>query len=91
MMDPLRFAIPFDPSFVAPDERPWREQSRENVRYRATHCPARFLSKAIRQAAARDPALEWDATTRSYRLRRKASPQPSLANRTQASPSTIWR
>jgi hypothetical protein len=87
--DPLRFAVPFDPSLVAPGERPWREQSRENVRYRATHCPARLLSKAIRQAAARDPGLEWDETTRTYRLRRKGTPSPSPA-KAQTNPPSVW-
>jgi hypothetical protein len=81
-----RFAI-FDPTYVAPGERPWQEQGRENVRYRATHYPARLLSKAIRQAAARDPALEWDATARTYRLRRNTTPSPSPATPPQATPS----
>jgi hypothetical protein len=85
--DPLRFAIIFDPFYVAPGERPWNEQSRDEVRYRATNYPARFLSKAIRQAAARDPGLEWDDATRTYRLRRKATPSPSPATGPQSEPS----
>ncbi len=81
-----RFAI-FDPTYVAPGERPWQEQGREKVRYQATHYPARLLSKAIRQAAARDPALEWDATARTYRLRRNAPPSPYPASAQRGAPS----
>ena len=51
-----------------------------HVRYMATTRPAISMSKALRQAAARDPGLEWDAQAHRYRLRRRTTPSPTLAN-----------
>lgn len=58
--------------------QPWSKF--EAYRHRVTFNPARMLDRADRQAAARDPGLEWDEQTRSYRLRRKGHPAPSPAN-----------
>lgn len=59
---------PFDPHHVGPKELPWREQDRREVRALAITYPARFLTKGVRQAAARDAGLTWDEVTGRYRL-----------------------
>lgn len=69
----------FDRTLVAPDAKPWHALDPAQVRYRATTTPAVLLSKGERQAAARDPSLEFDPATRSYRPRRLGSPPTLLA------------
>jgi hypothetical protein len=69
----------FDRTLVAPNAKPWHALDATQVRYRATTTPAVLLSKGERQAAARDPGLEWCETARCYRPRRVGSPTPSLA------------
>lgn len=69
----------FDRTLVAPNAKPWHALDRAQVRYRATTTPAVLLSKGERQAAARDPGLEWDEDQRTYRARRLGSPPPPLA------------
>lgn len=58
---------PFDKTFVAPGAPDWDQLDMARVRYVATSTPARFMSKAERQAAARDSKLVWDEATRIYR------------------------
>lgn len=69
----------FDRTLVAPNAKPWHALDAAQVRYRATTMPAVLLSKGERQAAARDPGLEWDEAQRTYRPRRLGSPPPPLA------------
>lgn len=69
----------FDRTLVAPNAKPWHALDPAQVRYRATTTPAVLLTKGERQAAARDPGLEWDETKRTYRPRRAGSPPPPLA------------
>jgi hypothetical protein len=68
---------PFDKYHVGVGEAPWDELDREEVRRLATSEKARFLTRGQRMAAGRDPGLEWDERTRSYRLRAEATPAPS--------------
>jgi hypothetical protein len=68
---------PFDKDHVGPNEEPWHALDSADVRKAATGRPARFLSKAERQAAARDTALIWDEASRSYRTRIAIDPRPS--------------
>ena len=68
---------PFDKYHVSPGERPWDALDRDEVRRLATRTKARFLPRSARMAAGRDPGLEWDERTRSYRLRADATPAPS--------------
>jgi hypothetical protein len=68
---------PFDKHHVLPGERPWDELDRDEVRRLATRTKARFLPRNARMAAGRDPGLEWDERTRSYRLKAEATPAPS--------------
>ncbi len=68
----------FDRTLVAPNAKPWHALNPAQVRYRATTTPAVLLSKGERQAAARDPGLEWDEAKRTYRPRRVGSPPPPL-------------
>ena len=69
----------FDKTYVKPGEKPWHELSRSHVRHAATTYPAVLLSKAERQAAARDVGLIWDEDTRTYKPRPKAPPPPRAA------------
>jgi hypothetical protein len=69
----------FDRTLVAPNAKPWHALDPAQVRYRATTTPAVLLTKGERQAAARDPGLEWDETKRTYRPRRVGSSPPRLA------------
>lgn len=75
---------PFDKDYVSPSEPRWDELDREEVRRLATRNKARFLTKAVRMAAARDSGLEWDERTRSYRLKPDATPAPSTAKERRA-------
>lgn len=59
---------PFDPHHLGPGEKPWHRFTAREVRAFAITYPARFLSKGVRQAAARDQGLTWDEVTRRYRL-----------------------
>ena len=70
---------PFDKDYVAPGELPWHTLDPEQVRAAATSEKARFLSKAVRQAAGRDPELVFDDLTGSYRRRSDTPPAPSRA------------
>lgn len=47
-----------------------------HLRYMATSRPAISMSRALRQAAARDPGLEWDPQSHRYRRRRDKAPAP---------------
>jgi len=85
----------FDRTLVAPNAKPWHALNPAQVRYRATTTPAVLLSKGERQAAARDPGLEWDEAKRTYRQRRVGSPPPPLATGGNAegqggSESPVW-
>lgn len=60
---------PFDRNHVEPGEPAWHQLDPKAVREAATTEKARFLTKGERQAAARDPLLEWDERARQYRLR----------------------
>ena len=60
---------PFEKDFVRPNEEPWQSLDREEVRRQATSGKARYLPRNVRQAASRDPGLEWDAQALAYRLR----------------------
>lgn len=68
---------PFDKHYVHPNELPWDKLDRDEVRRLATSEKARFLTRGQRMAAGRDPGLEWDERTRSYRLKADATPAPS--------------
>lgn len=64
------------PLDAAPYHRPWSKLKAEEVRAAATRTIARDLPRNIRQAAARDRALIWNAYARKYRLRLPGDPQP---------------
>ena len=70
---------PFDKDYVRPGELSWDKLNRDEVRRIATSEKARFLTRGQRMAAGRDPGLEWDERTRSYRLKADATPAPATA------------
>lgn len=53
---------------------------RAHLRYMATSRPAISMSKELRQAAGRDPGLEWDPKAFRYRRRLTSDPHPSPAS-----------
>lgn len=70
---------PFDPHYVAPGEKPFQDLTKRELakmRWHATSTKARFLPKNLRQAAARDPLLEWDEVQREYRWKGEPPPRP---------------
>lgn len=77
---------PFDKHYVLPNELPWDKLDRDEVRRLATSEKARFLTRGQRMAAGRDPGLEWDERTRSYRLKANATPAPQAATGGGADP-----
>ncbi|WP_426692752.1 hypothetical protein ACMC5O_001854 [Sphingomonas sediminicola] len=77
---------PFDKHYVLPNELPWDKLDRDEVRRLATSEKARFLTRGQRMAAGRDPGLEWDERSRSYRLKADATPAPATATGGDADP-----
>jgi hypothetical protein len=56
-------------------EKPWSRLKVEEVRAEAVRHFARELPRNLRQAAARDPGLIWNALARKYRVRLPSDPK----------------
>lgn len=62
------------PMDAEPHHKPWWKLDAEEVREAATRTIARDLPRNVRQAAARDTGLIWNAYARKYRLRTDGDP-----------------
>lgn len=62
---------------ATPGEPDWASLRPDTVRIEATAAPARYLSRPMRQAAARNKALVWNPLARKYRLRVPGDPLPA--------------
>jgi hypothetical protein len=63
-----------DPVTLSPRLKPWIEATKARLRWYWTSRPAASLERHHRQAAARDPTLEWDEGSRSYRRKHRTPP-----------------